>query len=341
VTAFATGAATDPGYHYFHATLSDLQPSATYVYRLGDCNSAWSSDYDFATRDCGAFSFLFVGDPQMNGSAAANQGWPKTLDHAMANSPRVDFLVSGGDQVDSYTNALQSPQWDAFLAPKQMSSLALAPTVGNHDDASRTGTQYSEHLAVPNAGTLGATVPGSGDYWFTYNGALFMDLNTNNLDLAQHQSFLEATLAANPKATWRIVVFHQAPYSSADHPNDSDVTYLRQNLTPVLSQLGIDLVLNGHDHDYTRSYLMNGTTPEPGTGGSVLKPAKGDVLYIEANSASGGKYYPLTGPYPWAAVTNQEKVPNYTEVAVTGGHLTATTYRTSDGSVVDQVTLMK
>jgi 3',5'-cyclic AMP phosphodiesterase CpdA len=117
------------------------------------------------------------------------------------------------------------------------------------------------------------------------------------------------------------------------------VTYLRTNLTPVLSKLGVDLVLNGHDHDYARSYLMEGTSIVPGSNGSTVKAADGQTLYITTNSASGGKFYPLTGPYPWTAKTNQENVANYTNVEVNGGKIVVTTYRSTDNSVIDAVTL--
>ncbi|MDY6049092.1 MAG: hypothetical protein SPI77_00725 [Corynebacterium sp.] len=44
---------------------------------------------------------------------------------------------------------------------------------------------------------------------------------------------------------------------------------IRSNLTPILSDLGVDLVLNGHDHIYTRSDLMHGTVPaSPGVTGT-------------------------------------------------------------------------
>ncbi len=345
VAAYESAAATDAPNVYFHATLSGLKLSTTYTYRIGDCEDDWSTQNQFTTRDKGNFSFLLFGDPQVGVSATGEvngwPGWQDTLDQAQARFPRTDFLVSAGDQVNTYDNIAQGAEWDAFLKPTQLTQLALAPTVGNHDNASGTGTQYAEHLAIPNRSDLGATATGTGDYWYTYNGALFLDINSNNSDLSQHEAFLTEAIAANPKATWKIAVFHHAPFSSADHPNDADVVNLRDNFTPILSTLGINLVLNGHDHDYARSYLMNGTTVEPGTGGSTLKAGAGDVLYIATNSASGGKFYPLTGPYPWVAVANQENVPNYSQVSVNHNKITVSTYRTSDGSTVDQVTLKK
>ena len=202
VRAYATGAATDAGYTWFHATLSGLRSSTDYRYRVGDCATHWSADYQLSTQDGGRFSFLLVGDPQLgvasDGTMTGTPGWQNTLTQATKRFPRSDFVVSAGDQVNSYTNTAQSPEWDAFLAPRQLTQLALAPTVGNHDNASGTGTQYAEHLALPNVSTLGAAAPGTGDYWYTYNGALFVDLDTNNLDVAAHEAFIRRPRLRTP-----------------------------------------------------------------------------------------------------------------------------------------------
>lgn len=342
VHASALGTAYEQPWTYFHATMTDLKPSTTYVYRVGDCATRWSTPYTFRTRDNGSFNFLVYGDPQVYQATATNDpgaGWAKTLSQSTTQFPGTDFLMTEGDQVDAYTPSAQTPQWDIFLAPKQLTQYALAPVVGNHDNANGTSTQWSEHFAVPNETPYGRTVGDNGDYSFVYNNALFMVLNTNSLDVAAHETFMKAAINANKGTAWQIVSFHHAPYSSADHPSDADVTYLRTNLTPVLSKLGVDLVLNGHDHDYARSYLMEGTSIVPGSNGSTVKATDGQTLYIATNSSSGGKFYALTGPYPWTAKTNQENVANYTNVEVNGGKIVVTTYRSTDNSVIDAVTL--
>jgi hypothetical protein len=194
VKAYESAAATDAPNEYFHTMLPGLKPSTTYTYRISDCKHDWSKPYQFATRDKGAFSFLLFGDPQIGvgatGALTGWPGWPNTLDQAQARFPLTDFLVSAGGQVNSSTNADQSAEWDLFLKPVQLTQLALAPTGGNHDNASGAGTQYAEHLAIPNRSTLGATATGTGDFWYTYSGALFLDVNTNNPDLSQHEAFL-------------------------------------------------------------------------------------------------------------------------------------------------------
>ena len=65
---------------------------------------------------------------------------------------------------------------------------------------------------------------------------------------------------------WKTVVFHHSVYSTASHVNDGDIIERREELPPVMSELGIDVVLMGHDHVYTRTYMMNGTTPDDSQG---------------------------------------------------------------------------
>ena len=47
--------------------------------------------------------------------------------------------------------------------------------------------------------------------------------------------------------TWKVVSFHKSIYSVASHVTESDIVTLRNGLSPILSQLGIDIVLQGHD----------------------------------------------------------------------------------------------
>ena len=277
---------------------------------------------------------LFYGDPQVYDSPGQ---WATTLQLSTARVPEASVLVVAGDWVDGDSPEKQWPQWDMVLAPPQLAEVAVAPTLGNHDDAG--GPTYAEHFATPNSGAVGETVPGSGDYWFRRGSVLLVDLNTNDLDAAAHGAFLKAAVAANPDARWRVVAFHQAPFSGDGHYADANVVRLRNELAPLLSRAQVDLVLNGHDHSYTRSLLVDGVTPVPGSDGARLSPEPGQVLYVTANSASGTKFYPLTRSLPWVARAVQDLVPAYTAVHATDAALTVTTRRISDDSVVDEVTL--
>ncbi len=343
-------AGEQPGWSYNQAVLSALASNTSYRYRICQLNGPCGDELRFSTTGSGSFNFMVYGDPQVYLGSKTGQGgvvenpaagWATTLDASTKRFAHTAFLLTAGDQVDSYTVASQVGEWDAFLAPKQVTSYPLAPNLGNHDNASGAGYLYAQHFALPNLNTaIGGTAAGTGDYWYRYNNVLFLSINSNNLDFAAHKVFLANAIAANRGATWRIVTFHHSPFSSADHPSDADVVSIRTSLTPIISALKINLVIGGHDHDYTRSYLMDGATVASKNAGGVLHPKKGQVLYLATNSASGGKFYDLTGPYPWAAVTNQSLKANYTNIAVTGTDLTATTYEVG-GGIVDRVVLTR
>ncbi|MGC4085946.1 MAG: metallophosphoesterase [Vicinamibacterales bacterium] len=264
---------------------------------------------------------------------------------ALAANPNAELLVSGGDQVET---AGTESQWNAFLAPNELRSYPWVATIGNHDVGSKA---YEQHFWTPNTNrslsyyTTGTNRSG-GDYWFIYKGVLFINLNSNayltsaqaGVDAdAAHIAFVTDVITQHgAEAKYTVLVYHHSIYSPADHANDGDNKERRKDFPTAFSNLGVDLVLQGHDHSYSRSYLIdNGvkqkSDEQPGAT-SVFK-GPGGVVYVTGNSASGSKYYditapntaadPLYGPDPlnpsshWAnSVQNQEHVRNYVKVLV-------------------------
>ena len=55
----------------------------------------------------------------------------------------------------------------------------------------------------------------------------------------------------------KIVVLHKALYSNGSHYDDKDVKAMRKQLCGLLPDLGIDIVLQGHDHVYLRTDVMD------------------------------------------------------------------------------------
>lgn len=343
------------GYYANKATMSGLEENTAYVYRVGN-NGHWSDTYTTTTKSKGDFSFLFAGDPQLGSSgdlASDKDGWKKTLDLVNTNPlfKDVHFIQNAGDHVEAGKN---ESQYDAYLSNYQGSvvySTPFANAVGNHDYA---GTAYNDHFNLPNVSNLGSSGQGNaqGDYYYIYNNALMLVLNSNNRSTAEHEEFIKNTLAKtkdNQDIKWKIVVFHHSIYSSASHASDNDILARRDTLAPMFSQNDIDLVLMGHDHVYTRSMLMDGTTAlkdesfdQNGNPIHDVTDPKG-LTYITANSASGSKYYEFTSNLSgdYIAVKNQEHTPNITKLDVKDNQLKIVTYRTSDLSVVDDFTINK
>jgi hypothetical protein len=121
------------------------------------------------------------------------------------------------------------------------------------------------------------------------------ELDDFEVSLAEHQAFISESIEANPQTKWRIVVWHYSIYSAGNHSTDDASEGIRYLFTPMLEDLGIDVVLMGHDHVYTRTYQMLGNEPQTdqmvGPDGQVINPT--GVLYLTESSSSGSKYYSL------------------------------------------------
>ncbi|MFE6257414.1 fibronectin type III domain-containing protein [Agromyces sp. NPDC057865] len=335
-----------------HSVITGLSENVKYSYRVGG-DGGWSEAHAFKTRKFdGNFDFLFFGDPQIgsSGNVPKDQaGWEDTLEVAVGANPEAELLVSGGDQVET---ANVESQWTAFLAPEELRSVPWVATIGNHDVG---GKAYEQHLWTPNTDRSPKHYRGNpaaqsgGDYWFTYKDVLFIDLNSNaytasaepGVDADEaHIGYVSDVIAEHgDEAKYTVLVYHHSIYSPASHANDSDAQERRRDFPTAFSELGVDLVLQGHDHSYSRSYLIrNGekANPDEQPGADSVFQGPGGVVYVTANSASGSKYYDLTaprvgsdfGPDPlnpashWAnSVEDQEHVRSYVKVSVRDEHL--------------------
>jgi hypothetical protein len=331
-----------------HATVDGLQEDTAYSYRVGS-DGAWSPTSAFKTHKfAGNFDFLFFGDPQIGSSgdvAKDGAGWQDTLDVALAANPDAELLESGGDQVET---ANTETQWNAFLGSDKLRQYPWAPTIGNHDVG---GKAYEQHFWTPNTDRSAAFYQGSsasssgGDYWYIFKGVLFVHLNSNayaNGSDAAHIGYVTSVVQAHKAEAKHIVlVYHHSIYSPADHANDGDNKQRRLDFPTAFSNLGVDLVLQGHDHSYSRSYaIKNGQKANAGEqpGAAEVSEGPGGVIYVTGNSASGSKYYDLTTPVPGEygpdpldptgkrhyanSVENQEHVRTYVKVSVTNDALT-------------------
>jgi len=348
---FQSFAAVDVTAEISSATAPDLKPDTKYCYRLANSYNNYSEIFYVTTRKAdNEFSFLLAGDPQIgaSGDVVDTRVWGVTLEKSKEwFGDSIEFLITAGDQVN---NAPVESQYDGFSDPEELRSLPLITTPGNHDNY--TGSKYSDHfihedvdpLTLSDAGELG------GDYWVAYDGTIIMSLNMNNSSYSLHRQFMENAIAEYTEQygepNWKIVTFHQSLFSAAS--GRWEEASRRNSLAPILSDLGIDAVLMGHDHIYTRAYMMDGIKPVTDESryvavgedkyGSVVDPAGSEVFYITANSASGSKFYDMASEeVPYAAVANQEHTPNITKIDVTSDSMVFTTYRSSAGNELGDI----
>ena len=109
--------------------------------------------------------------------------------------------------------------------------------------------------------------------------------------------WLEATLAAgraNTSVDWIIVQMHQCALSSSTD-NGCDAA-IRQAWVPLFDEYQVDIVVNGHDHDYERSYPVRGFTPNQGTStftGGTVTQASGSVTLPSTHGNTVNTFTPV------------------------------------------------
>ena len=307
-------------YRYNYVTVTGLQENSSYVYTV-EKNGVQTEPETYQTRSFSTVKMLYVGDPQ-NGaskgqpqggetlsadSGAANTaarndafGWNRTLEIATAQNPDVSFIISAGDQVNK-TGKAKEEEYAGYLSPDVLASLPVATTIGNHDSLN---PDYQYHFNNPNATDYGTTQAG-GDYYYSYGEGLFIVLNTNNYNVAEPKQASAEAVASDPDATWRVVTIHQDIYGTGLDHSDTDGMILRTQLTPIFDQYDIDVVLQGHDHTYSRSKLLYGDGQTHGTYEFQLNAEGTDYDWDNAYNTQTDTQIPL---YPEEGDTDGSKL---------------------------------
>ena len=339
--AATQGSISVPGYYRNSALITGLESNTTYTYHLSN-GSSQSPAYTYETGDLYAtdFTFTIAGDPEIGlGDPEELPGhrsiWKVVLNRMKSQIPNSSCIVSTGDQV---ADPASSIHYDYFLDNSVLYSTPLVPVVGNHD--SGTGF-FGDHFSLPNMSSIGHESGSDGDYWFVKGNALFMVLNNLSPQPTEvHEQFVAEAIAANPDAKWRIVISHYSPVTMVER-------YLgvRESVKYEYTYMGevfdIDLFIGGHDHIYTRGYLLDGDGD----------PIEGqDVEYEFYNSeypvfmiVNGATDALLREPedYPWAAVTVQNGVPQLTEVHVSNECIKVVTHDADSWAIVDNFVICK
>jgi|GEM_PF-5090029 hypothetical protein len=138
----------------------------------------------------------------------------------------------------------------------------------------------------------------------------------------EQYAWLERTLAET-SALWRVVWFHHPPYSSGNHGPSVEQ---REALAPLLEQYQVDVVFNGHDHIYERSFPMRANRREDESG----------VIYV-VTGGGGAPLYPVDAG-EWTAFATS--VHHCCIVSIDGPHLRWRVYDL-DGEAVDYQWLCK
>lgn len=321
------------------AKVNNLEPNKKYYYSY-TINGIWSKKFNINTSDKTKYSFIFMGDPQIGASYKSKKlssyedaikidayNWDKSIKTALNKIDKCSFIICGGDEtntINNYSNKqkeyINLKEYVGFLYPENLRHTSVVNVIGNHD---RDNIDFYYHFNNPNMDKLGQTKAG-GDYYFKYNNTLFLVLNTNNLNIDEHKEFIKKAVDEYDDVTWRVAVFHHDIFGGGCHAMDEDVKYLRSNLPNILKDNNINLVLNGHDHIYSRSKLIDG------------------ILYITGGSSTGSKFYKHKEKIDeYVRFRFDKEIPTYSIVNVLQDKIYINTYRIDNNEKIDSNYILK
>lgn len=239
---------------FFHASVTGLRPGTTYRYRAGTENAV-SGWYDLpvgATSD--SLTFLMLGDIQDTIGGRTKE----VFNDLHARYPGVDFWAFVGDIIerpmDKYWN-----YWFGTMDGITQSVPVVAAT-GNHEylkgALKKLDSRWTSTFKNPGNGPEGFS---GRTYRLSFDSLDFFVIDTDGLqtpaDYFRTRRWLAAELEKSDKP-WKIVMMHHPVYSVR---SGRDNPLIRWTFKPVFERYGVDLVLEGHDHGYSRILTRTGS----------------------------------------------------------------------------------
>lgn len=387
----------------YRAAFTGLVPGSVFTYRLLKNNKeVFISQAQAPKSSAQNFRFVAFGD------IGAGTVEAKQIANGVYNA-KADLILIPGDIVydNGLIKEYRSRFWPIYNSDKVdsigvplMRSVPFVGAVGNHDADSRDLDRLPDALAYfhywdqPLNGPVGkeggAYVPllkgsdenkkaflqGAGDRYprmtnfsFDYGNAhyTFIDADTY-VDWTDNEltSWVAKDLADAKNAAWRFVVYHHPGFNSSKEHFEQQQMRL---LSPIFEAGKVDIVFNGHVHNYQRSYPMHFAPEKKGTllvGGKDNKTVRGrvvtgkwtldknfdgktqtkpdGVIYIVTGAGGQDLYNPeqQDDPDSWQKFTTRfiSKLHSFTVVDINGKTLTLRQLN-ADGKELDAITINK
>lgn len=279
---------------YFHKiSVSNLEPGTQYEYTVGSGEDTFTGKFKTAPEvgSKESIKFAYIADTQVSNATNA-KALGATLNE-VSKIDGLDFVYLAGDTTDTAAN---ETQWELLFnnegafpnGGQDMFGNNLVSVVqGNHDNNTLT-----RHINAP-------AESGNIVYSYDYGPVTFIMLNLEaarydaDARLQQKEYLTEVVNEAKERGQWTFVGFHKSIYTGASHITDSDIVEARKYWAPVFTDLDVDVVMQGHDHVYSRGFVdENGYKAEVTTyeNGSVEDP-ENVPLYMVGGHAGGLKWY--------------------------------------------------
>ena len=244
----------------------------------------------------------------------------------------VDLTLGLGDYAYSTGSAAVQDWWDNQMAPVQE---RFKGALGNHDTQDQS--VYSQLF-------------GQSDSWFysfDKQGVHFVAMNSEEAfgpGSSQYKFINQDLQSASGRSdvNWIIVYLHQPMYTSPSHHDP--VSSLRDAYHPLFDKYDVDLVLQGHNHNYQRSFPIAYNSKDPSqpivtsNENSVYNDPAGQI-YAEVGTG-GQDSYSLDGRSSFIS-QQLTTAGGFLDVAFPNGQTMKGTFYDNSGSVEDEFTIKK
>ncbi len=268
-------------YYCHKAHVENLPEGGEYYYRVGGKSVGYSRPGSWTVKgNPEDFFFIYVTDPQAENEEQYRQ-YEAVMREAFKKAKDVDSTlvcyVNCGDitnechddniYIDEYNMAVD---FDA----EDMMDTVLIPIAGNHDNTpdlfySMYEVDFANYCAdgkhnTHNSGGCSSVQIGNVYIISTNsNESGHLDGGHGEYDgqcdyREQYNWIVEELKTASKlrkegKIQWIVVMTHAGMMSVGYHTMDGGSRCLRENLVPLFAKYSVDLILQGHDHAYTRT----------------------------------------------------------------------------------------
>jgi hypothetical protein len=327
-TPTGVGVSADHTQYYVHAKLTHLKPGRQYYYGVG--HDGFDPAAPHLAGTLGTFTTAPAHKKPFTFTAFGDQG---VSYHGLANDSLIlgqdpVFHLHAGDiayadpagQGKSADTGFDSRVWDQFLAQTESvaKSVPWMVSYGNHDmEAWYSPNGYGGEEArftLPDNGPDKANLPGV--YSFVYGNTAIISLDPNDVS---YEIPANLGISGGTQTTWFegqlkkfraakdidfvIVFFHHCAYcTSTSHASEGGV---RQEWVPLFEKYTVDLVINGHNHQYERTDVIKGNQVAKKLPiGETAYPETEGVVYVTAGAA-GRSLYAFSAPDSYEGHLNE------------------------------------
>ena len=292
-----------------------------------------NSEYKAYGSSLSDFNFAAAGDWACESNAE------NTLNNIINKNP--ELVLGLGDY--SYDDTADC--WLEIIAPLD-EKMKIA--IGNHDiETTSLLNQYMSHFNLTKQ-----------FYSFNYQNVHFTVISTelaygDDDEGNEQYEFVNADLAsaaANPNIDWIVVYYHRTVYTSpyGESENDEEGSdgsnRLKETYHPLFEKYDVDLVLQGHNHNYERSYPIKYNNANPSapiitdTHTNNYSNPEGQIFVTVGTGGAESYNFLVRDPYMVDQYTGYGSL--NIDVIDNGQRFKATFY-SNDGDIRDQFSITK